>query len=120
MRMSHPSLGHRSPEDPAFRQWEDCGWGRASDLLLDQIVFCAGKRSQDQERHAGASALLRDMSELQASWLWALAVLREWSGRPGQRPHRMLSGRGKRWLQGLFLCCPGLCPQRLFFPSCAK
>lgn len=120
MRMLHPSLGHRSPEDPAFRQWEDCGRGRASDLPLDQIVFCAGKRSRDQERHAGASALLRDMSELQASWLWALAVLREWSGRPGQRPHRMLSGRGKRWLQGLFLCCPGLCPQRLFFPSCAK
>lgn len=27
MRMLYPSLGHQSPEDPEFGEWEDYGWG---------------------------------------------------------------------------------------------
>lgn len=121
MRMLHPSLGHQSPEDCEFGEWEGYGWGVGIELPLHQIVFCAGKRSQGQERPPRTSSLGGETSEVEASWLWALAVFQGSSGRPGQRPHGIGSGRGTRWLQELFSVVLDFAyPKRLFFPSFAK
>lgn len=59
--------------------------------------------------------------ELEASWPWALAVLRECSGKPGQRPCGMGSGRGKDGCRDFFsVVLDSVYPRRLFFPSFAK
>lgn len=39
MRMLHPSLGHQSPEDREFGEWENYGWG--SGIRTNHASDCA-------------------------------------------------------------------------------
>ena len=96
MRMLHPSLGHQHPENLELGEKEDYGWrvgirtAPGSDCVLLEKDPRARKDIPEPLPFRG------ETSELEASWLWALAVLWEWSRRPGQRPHWVWSGRGKR------------------------
>lgn len=111
MRILHPSLGHQSLED------HELGSGKTMDgvshhtALASDCVLCRARKDLPE-----SLPFRGESSEVEASWLWAPVVFQGWSGRPGQRPYGMGSGRGIRWLQGLFLCCPGFClPQKAIF-----
>lgn len=82
--------------------------GQASELTMHQIALYAGKKDPRARK---------DLPE-------PLPFYGETSQVRGQRlgvvwkacrriPCRMGLGRGNRWLQGHFLCCPGFClPQK--------
>lgn len=106
MRMLHPSLGHQSPEDREFGEWENYGWGQASKLTMYQIALCWKKNPRAREDLPEPLPFYGETSQVRGQRLGV-------SGRPGRIPCRMGFGRGNRWLQGRFLCCPGFClPQK--------
>lgn len=116
MRMLLPSLGHQSPEDCEFGEWEGSGWGAGIQLPLHQIVFCAGKRSRGRETPTRTSAFRGERPAGSGPWRCSREGL-EGLG-------RQLTGGGQEGeprLRGLVSVVLDFAyPKRLFFPSFAK
>lgn len=82
MRMLYSCLGHRSPKDPEFGKLKDCGWGgRAGrghqNCLWIRLYFVM--ENYPRARTDILEPLPWRRPELEANWLWALAMLEAWA-----------------------------------------